>query len=97
MVEECFEYPQVDTFRWLAWFEVATGCVAIALQLLLFYNTDNCFQCGKKPEAPKEEDYKEVIKPSIKLADKLVSLNKLKLYIYTYTLCILDDVLEEPT
>ena len=73
MVEQFFEYPQVNQFRWMAWFQIAVGTVVIVLHILLFYNFDNCLQCGSKPEAPEEDDYKEVIKPSIKLADILVS------------------------
>ena len=57
----------------MAWFQIAVGSVVIALHLLLFYNPDDCLQCGSKPEAPEEENYKEVTKPSIKLADMLVS------------------------
>ena len=52
---------------------MVVGSVVIILHLLLFYNTDDCLQCGSKPETPEEGDDKEVTKSSIKLADMLVS------------------------
>ena len=82
IVEQFFEYPQINQFRWIAWFQIAVGVVVVTLHLLLFYNTDDYFQCGSKPEASEEEDYKEVTKPSTSLADKLVSFVPIHVCMY---------------
>ena len=84
------QFPQVDQFRWIAWFQVVLGVLAVIAALLLFREPLPSFlSCGPKGLLPAAKEVclekenqlqKEQSKQSISLGTVLVSIFGLHAY-----------------
>ena len=88
------QFPQVDQFRWIAWFQVVSGVLSVIATIFLFREPlPSSLSCGPKGLLPatkethlkKESQFQnEPAKESISLGTFLVSfsgLHAFKLYI----------------